>query len=235
MNQEQFLLEIIESLESFADEKRKKFAQGNYPTKSRIIGVTVPQEKIVAKEIRKELSKISEKERITFLKRMMNTDIFECQHIALEYFEKDKKAFSQLTEKDLDDFAKGLDNWVLVDTYGCLLAGNMWREGMISDKKIISWLDSENFWWRRVAVVSTVSLNQKARGGKGDPIRTLMVCEKAVKDHTDLIVKALSWALRALAVQTPEPVVDFLERHKNSLHKRVIREVSNKLEKGTKN
>ena len=235
MNKEKLLHDLIESLESMADEKRKKLASTYYPSSSRIIGVTVPNVKLVAKEMLVDLKKLPPPERIAFIKKLMDTGIFECRHIALEYFEKDKEAFEQLTEKDLDYLGQGLDNWVLVDCYGCLLAGNMWREGMISDNKILGWLKSEDYWWRRIAVASTIPLNQKVRGGKGDPEKTLMICEKVMEDRNDMIVKALSWALRALATRKPVPVLEFIEIHKEKLHKKVLREVRNKIEKGTKN
>ena len=54
-------------------------------------------------------------------------------------------------------------------------------------------------WWRRAALVSTVPLNNKTRGGNGDPARTLAICRMLVADRDDLVVKAMSWALRELA------------------------------------
>jgi len=96
-------------------------------------------------------------------------------------------------------------------------------------------LDSKDFWDRRVAVVSTVALNLKSRGGTGDTPRTLMVCEQVVDDHHDMIQKALSWALRELSKRDPRSVTEFMEQFGNRLAKRVVREVSHKLDFGTKN
>ena len=50
-----------------------------------------------------------------------------------------------------------------------------------------------------------------------------------------MINKALSWALRELAKREKELVRYFVEKYKDRMHKRVYREVTNKLEKGTKN
>lgn len=50
-----------------------------------------------------------------------------------------------------------------------------------------------------------------------------------------MVVKALSWALRELSKQEPDVVRDYIEKHRNVLHKRVLREVNNKLQFGLKN
>jgi 3-methyladenine DNA glycosylase AlkD len=56
-----------------------------------------------------------------------------------------------------------------------------------------------------------------------------------VADRHDMVVKALSWALRELAKRDPESVRLFLSAHHDKLAARVIREVSNKLAAGRKN
>jgi 3-methyladenine DNA glycosylase AlkD len=79
-----------------------------------------------------------------------------------------------------------------------------------------------------------VPLNNKARGGTGDSRRTLAVCELVVKDRDDMVVKALSWALRELSKRYPELVHQFIARHEGDLAPRVLREVRNKLSTGRK-
>jgi 3-methyladenine DNA glycosylase AlkD len=53
-------------------------------------------------------------------------------------------------------------------------------------------------------------------------------------DHDDMIVKAMSWALRALSKRDPEQTAAFIESHRERLHFRVVREVRNKLRTGLK-
>jgi len=96
-------------------------------------------------------------------------------------------------------------------------------------------LQSDDHWIRRIAVVSTVALNQKARGGKGDSEKTLYICRLVVDDHQEMITKALSWALRELAKIEIKQVANFIEENGDRLHKRVLREVKHKLDFGTKN
>ena len=63
-------------------------------------------------------------------------------------------------------------------------------------EEIERWTESPDRWWRRAALVATVPLNVAAQGGTGDATRTLRVCELLVDDRDDMVVKAMSWALR---------------------------------------
>jgi 3-methyladenine DNA glycosylase AlkD len=100
---------------------------------------------------------------------------------------------------------------------------------------IYEWANSEDLWWRRAALVSTVALNMRSQGGQGDVARTLAVCGLLASDHEDMVAKALSWALRELVVHDPKAVSEFLTEHEAELSARVKREVRNKLTTGLKN
>ena len=140
-----------------------------------------------------------------------------------------------LRAKHLAQLGRGLGRWEDVDTFAPYLAGPAWREGQVADALIQRWARSRDRWWRRAALVSTVALNNRARGGRGDPARTLLICRMVVADRDDMVVKALSWALRALAVRDPHAVRAFLVEHEAGLAARVKREVNNKLATGLKN
>jgi len=233
---EGLIKDIISSLEQLKDEKRVKFANTSYPTKTmKILGVSNPNLKVVLKELKSLTKAYTGEEALNLIKSLCATNIFECQHLAFKYIENHKKVFSVITEKDINDLCKNMDNWVSVDNYGALVIGYAWRIGIIDINKIKSYYKSDDFWIRRIALVATVSLNQKARGGTGDAERTLEICKLAVSDHHDMINKALSWALRELAKFDKKPVAKFVEIHKENLHNRVLREVTNKLTLGTKN
>ena len=232
---QELLTDIIESLESLKEEKRIEFMKTACPTQSRVIGVTVPNMKKVLKEVVLQTKKFTKQEKVTLAKQLIQTEIFECHHMAYEYLGKDKKNKKLLTEADLDDISINLDNWVFVDTLGVLLTGFLWREQIIPFEKIEGYLLHEDFWKRRLGVVATIPFNQKAHGGTGNATETLKACKYVVDDHHDMLVKALSWALRVLAKVEAEPVEDFLAEYEDRLHKKVLREVRNTLLKGTKN
>lgn len=154
---------------------------------------------------------------------------------AYELVQHHRKALNSLKAKSLEDLGQGIDTWVAVDTFACYLAGPSWRQRQVSDNVIRRWARSKDRWWRRAALVSTVPLNNKARGGSGDTDRTLMICEMLLKDRDDMVVKALSWALRELSKRDPGSVRQFLRQHDGRLAPRVAREVNSKLQTGLKN
>src|SRR5207244_11517104 len=138
----------------------------------------------------------------------------------------------RLTRRDLDLIGAGMDSWDQVDCFATIVAGPAWRVGRIVDADVKDWAHSDDRWWRRAALVCTTRLN--VRETSGDPRRTLAVCKILIDDHDDMIVKAMSWALRALAKRDPQSVVTFIERYRVRLAPRVVREVSNKLRTGLK-
>jgi 3-methyladenine DNA glycosylase AlkD len=155
--------------------------------------------------------------------------------LAYEVLTFHKGAMAALTEKDVAALGRGMASWGEVDCFACYVAGPAWREGRIPDRIIHAWARSSDRWWRRAALVSTVPLNCRARGGHGDSARTLKVCRLLVADPDDMVVKALSWALRELSKRDRRAVELFLERHADTLAARVKREVTHKLQTGRKN
>jgi 3-methyladenine DNA glycosylase AlkD len=154
--------------------------------------------------------------------------------VAYELVFSHRAARTALTPRWLLRLGRGLASWGAVDCFGSYLAGPAWREGQVPTALIRRWSRSPDRWWRRLALVSTVPLNNKARGGDGDAKRTLAICRLLVADRDDMVVKALSWALRELAKRDAAAVRAFLGQHEAALAPRVRREVLSKLTTGLK-
>ncbi len=155
--------------------------------------------------------------------------------VAYELILNHKPTMESIHRAEVERLGRGMDHWGDVDSFACFIAGPAWRAGRILDDVIRAWARSDEWRWRRAALVSTVPLNSRARGGAGDAKRTLAICSMLTTDRHDLVVKALSWALRELAKRDPESVRRFLLAHGDGLAGRVIREVNNKLDAGRKN
>ena len=162
-------------------------------------------------------------------------EVYGYRGIAYELILYHKDAFQKLGEAEVEELGRGIHSWGSVDSFSRLVSGPAWRDGQVSDELIHRWARSEDRWWRRAALVSTVALNVRSHGGRGDVPRTLGVCRLLVDDPDDMVVKALSWALRELVVHDPEAVRSFVEEHEDWLAARVKREVRNKLTTGLKN
>jgi 3-methyladenine DNA glycosylase AlkD len=155
--------------------------------------------------------------------------------VAYELIRDHRGAFRAIGERELEAFGRGIDSWSSVDSFARTLSGPAWLHGQVGDEVIQRWARSADRWWRRATLVSTVALNVRSRGGTGDVPRTLAVCRLLVDDRDDMVVKAMSWALRELVAHDPDAVRAFLSAHDDVLAARVKREVTNKLETGLKN
>src|SRR5262245_35145765 len=122
----------------------------------------------------------------------------EQRWVAYELIYHHPAARTALDLATVERLGRGLDSWGATDAFGRYISGPAWRRGLIPDDAVRAWAGSPDRWWRRAALVSTVPLNLRAAGGTGDTARTLMICELLVSDRDDMVVKALSWALRAL-------------------------------------
>jgi 3-methyladenine DNA glycosylase AlkD len=163
---------------------------------------------------------------------LLKEDNFVLRFVAYEIVSHHKAAFASLTTADLLKLGRGLDSWYSVDCFALYLSGPMWAEGRIADSTIAAWAGSKDRWWRRAALVSTVALSR--RGDERDVRKVVKTCSALRTDRDDMVVKALSWALRELAKKNPAEAREFIARHHPLLAARVIREVENKLTTGLK-
>lgn len=154
--------------------------------------------------------------------------------VAYELINQHPEALSELSMRDVRRLGAPISSWGTVDAFGVDVTGPAWRLGVISDSDVLAWTASPDRWWRRTALVSTVALNTRSRGGTGDVERTLAVCTRLIRDRDDMVVKAMSWSLRSLIHWAPEAVRRFLSQHEDEIAARIKREVTNKLETGLK-
>lgn len=227
--------ELVGQLEAKGDPERRAKSVTYFPTSMRVIGVSNPELYRLIRQLKKGYPGWADREWISFCLALARTGIFECRGIALELIGRSIPLLHALNRDELTVLGEGLDNWASVDHYAVGVYGVLWRLGTVRDRDIEELLGSPDPWKRRIAVVSTVALNLKSRGGTGDTARTIQVCRMVVDDRHDMIQKALSWALRELSKRDPEAVSGFIDQHRERLAGRVIREVSHKLQYGTKN
>jgi 3-methyladenine DNA glycosylase AlkD len=189
------------------------------------------QVRAVRREFSKRIAEASSQDVVMLALRLLDRH----RLVAYELVHYHRAALRSLGEHELELLGNGIASWDAVDTFACYLSGPAWREHQVTDALIEQWAHSPDRWWRRAALVSTVPLNLKARGGRGDTARTLLICRLLVADRDDMVVKAMSWALRELSRHDPQAVRDFLAEHKGKVAARVLREVQHKLTTGLKN
>ena len=226
--------EVDARLREHTDPKRREFTRGYFPSALENLGVAVPHVRKLGRDLVRRLRGEAPERVLDVARAILAEQTLEGRHVAYFMVHGHAACLASLTRANLEELGRGMDNWTTVDTFGCYLSGPAWRAGQVKDAVLFRWGRSKDRWWRRAAVVSTVALNLRARGGTGDTARTLAMCERVVADHDDMVVKGLSWALRSLATVDPESVRSFLSRFEEELHARARREVLNKLDTGRK-
>lgn len=140
-------------------------------------------------------------------------------------------AFDTVGVAEIEDFAARIASWYATDAFGTILSGPLWARGRLPGTLIDEWSRSGNRWLRRSALVTTVGRNAQ----RPDPERTFAVCLRLAADRDDMVVKAVSWALRYLSQKDRPAVTAFMAEHGDRFAARVRREVANKLATGRKN
>jgi 3-methyladenine DNA glycosylase AlkD len=198
-------------------------------------GSTTAQLRQVRREFSRRLKDAAPDVVIELAGLLLETPRTDYRFIAYELINHHPAALAHLNAWQLEKLGRGIASWSAVDCFAVFVVGPVWRERRVSNSLIHGWARSADRWWRRAALVSTVPLNSKARGGTGDAQRTLQVCRLLERDRDPMVAKALSWALRELAKRDPRAVREFLASRKEVLPALVLREVKNKLKTGVKN
>jgi len=199
-----------------------KTGKGEYGEGDIFIGVTVPDQRIVAKEF---YNKISLEE----LSELLSSKIHEHRLTALLMlvykFEKTK---DKIQQKEIIDFylkhTKHINNWDLVDTSCYKILGRYCFENQ--DSKILEKLsDSDDMWEKRMAIVGTMFHIKKR---EFELTKTFAL--KNLKHPHDLMHKANGWLLREMGKMNETELLNFLDLHYKEMPRTCLRYAIEKLD-----
>jgi 3-methyladenine DNA glycosylase AlkD len=226
--------ETIQALRLASVPERREHAAGYVPSALEILGVPVPAIRGVLRPMARRLVSAPPDDLLSVARALVETGVHEARQIAWELIGGRRDVVARLDAPTVEKLGHGNDNWASVDGFALYVAGPAWRDGLVDDEDVARWAACEDRWWRRTALVATVALNLRSRGGTGDPRRTVAVCTLLASDPDPMVAKALSWALRVMVGVDPAAVRGFVSRHDDTLPSLVRREVRNKLESGRK-
>jgi 3-methyladenine DNA glycosylase AlkD len=226
-NREQTEMTNRAGVPALADEIDERLASLQHPTTAHL--------REVRREFSVRLKDAAPHVVIELAMLLLEVPRFEYRFIGYELIHHHPSALARLNAWQLEQLGHGISTWSAVDCFGLYLAGPVWRDRRVPNSLIHGWAHAADRWWRRAALVSTVPLNSKAQGGKGETYRTLQVCRILERDRDPMVVKALSWALRELAKRDPRAVREYVASRTQVLPALVLREVINKLSTGVKN
>ncbi|HTD17491.1 MAG TPA: DNA alkylation repair protein [Chthoniobacterales bacterium] len=141
--------------------------------------------------------------------------------IPYEIVQNHPGAMEGISWAEIEQLGEGMASWSEVDSFGCFVSGPAWAAERIRDAKVKGWAKSFDRWHRRAALVSTLALND-CPVARDSTKRTLEICRMLISDRDDMVVKAMSWALRRLGTVDPEASRNFINQHKEQLASRIV-------------
>ncbi|MCZ2085267.1 MAG: DNA alkylation repair protein [Flavobacteriales bacterium] len=214
--------EIKSALKNLSSPEKKelllkffKAGKGEYAEGDHFIGVTVPDQRKIAKEYWNRIS-------LKGLERLLSSEIHEYRLSSLlmlvSKFEKSKN-FND--KKEIVEFylknKKHINNWDLVDTSCYKILGRYCFENQ-DDSILINLAEEESLWSNRIAVVSTMF---HVKRGSFDLLKKLAV--RNLNHEHDLIHKANGWLLRELGKKDEQELLDFLKIHYQKMPRTTLR------------
>ncbi|HSX43909.1 MAG TPA: DNA alkylation repair protein [Candidatus Saccharimonadales bacterium] len=192
-----------------------KTGPGQYGEGDQFLGVTVPQQRKVAKQFKdlplKEVELLImspwHEERLTGL------------FVLVGQFKKADETNKKLIYEFYMSHTECVNNWDLVDSSAEYIVGP-WLDNRPEKMIVLGTLASSNLLWdRRIAIIATF---EYIRQGRAD--EALIIAKELLHDPHDLIQKAVGWMLREVGKRVDSSLlVAFLEKHAKTMPRTTLR------------
>ncbi len=214
---------LIQSLHQHANKDKAllsqrffKTAHGQYGHGDIFLGLTVPQQRHIAKQYF-HLS-------LPQLQTLLQTNIHEQRLISLiiltEQYKIATKEKNEPQQKAIYNLylnnTNWINNWDLVDISAPNIVGNYLLD---KERNILSQLaHSPHLWEKRIAIVSTFTFIRNHQFQD-----TLQISKILLNDQHDLIHKAVGWMLREVGKKDQAVLEQFLQQHLKQLPRTTLR------------
>lgn len=223
------LTDLLNAMDDLANEKKAKTMQkyfksgrGEYGEGDEFLGLTVPIQRLIAKDFYKELE-------LNDIQKLLNSNIHEHRLTAvLMLVLKYEKTKDQHIRNGIVEFylknTTSFNNWDLVDS-GCykILGHHAFTQNR--EDILYKLAESENLWEKRIAIVSTLHFIKN---------KTLSIVPEIVlinMNHShDLMHKANGWMLREMGNVDEAMLLDFLDEYATQLPRTSLRYAIEKLD-----
>jgi 3-methyladenine DNA glycosylase AlkD len=190
-----------------------KTAQGEYAEGDVFIGVSVPEQRRVARSF----DELAQPEVEELLSSAVHEHRLTALLILVRQFERARKPEVRLRLYELYLASlRYVNNWDLVDSSAQAIVGGHLQG---RDRTVLDVLaSSSSVWERRVSIVATQTFIRK-----GEFADTLRLAERLVGDPHDLIHKATGWMLREVGQKDPAVLRGFLDKHAAVMPRTMLR------------
>ena len=209
--------EVVKELKILGTKERAEAAKwffktgkGEYGYGDLFFGVTVPEQRKIAKKY-KDIS-------LEEVKKLLYHKVHECRLtglLILVHKYKDGKEKDEIVSFYLDNL-KQVNNWDLVDSTAPYILGDYL---LGKDKKVLYRLaSSKNLWERRVSIVTTLGFVNN-----NELEDALKLSKILLKDKHDLIHKAVGWVLREVGKKDVKKLEEFLKTNYDEIPRTTLR------------
>ncbi|WP_291053115.1 MULTISPECIES: DNA alkylation repair protein [unclassified Empedobacter] len=221
--------QLKSTLQDLADEGKAKImmrffktGKGEYGEGDIFFGISVPNQRLIAKEFYQQVS-------LNELKNLLNSDIHEYRLTALLMLVlKYEKSKDELVRKEIIDFylaqTSQINNWDLVDTSCYKILGHYCFHQK-REELLFELADSEDLWEKRIAIVSTMYFIKQ----KSFSIIPEIVLKNLNHSH-DLMHKANGWMLREMGKMNEEKLIEFLDEYTLQMPRTTLRYALEKID-----
>jgi 3-methyladenine DNA glycosylase AlkD len=197
-----------------------KTGPGEYGEGDYFLGVTVPDQRVIAKQFH-DLPLAESKE-------LFQSKWHECRLTALFILVLQFERAKEPRRRELVEFyLKHLDrvnNWDLVDSSASKILGAYSLEAYEYRKCIEQLASSGHLWRERVAVIAT-----QTQIKQGDFRQILQLAKRFLAHDHDLIHKAAGWMLREMGQVDEKPLIKFLDSNSSLMPRTMLRYAIEKL------
>ncbi|MAE43100.1 DNA alkylation repair protein [Candidatus Woesearchaeota archaeon] len=189
-----------------------KTGKGEYGEGDVFIGLTVPQQR----ELAKKYVNLS----FPDVKKLLSNKIHEYRLTGFFILVYKYEKGNQKEKKKIVDYylsnVQHANNWDLIDCVADKILGNYLLD---KDKKILyKFANSDSLWERRIAIISTFEF---IKNNEFDD--TLRISEILLNDKHDLIHKAVGWMLREVGKRNQSVEEKFLKKHYKKMPRTMLR------------
>jgi 3-methyladenine DNA glycosylase AlkD len=200
-----------------------KTGPGEYGEGDQFLGVTVPEQRRIARHYQHLLS---EDEWQQLLASPWHEERLTGIFILVAWYKKAKgdtaRHYLDLLLEQL--YAGRINNWDLIDSCAYEIPGHYLLRHAEDMPLLDQLADSGQLWQERMAMVATMAFARK-----GDAGPTLRLAEKFLTHPHDLMHKASGWLLREAGNKNPDALLHFLDQHAAIMPRTMLRYAIEKL------
>jgi 3-methyladenine DNA glycosylase AlkD len=194
-----------------------KSGPGQYGEGDRFLGVTVPEQRNVAKKYFRPIF-------FKDIKRLLESPWHEERLTALLMMVMKFQKGNDVTKRAVFDLymkeTTYVNNWDLVDSSAPYIVGPWLDSNPYKMKVLIKLAHSELLWERRIAMLATFYYIHKCQ--RAD--EALVISDILLHDSHDLIQKAVGWMLREIGKRVNEQILlTYLDDHAHEMPRTTLR------------